>query len=468
MSSGIRRPLISTLRARLTLWYLGILALSLVLFAGLLYGSLTRDLYRHHDDELAQEAARLARALTDTPVAARTMATAVADARPAAQVVIVRGLDGELLTRAVRLSVDSLDMARLEAPPPVDTLPGPRFFTVELERLGGIRFIVVPVGTPVRAFLEVGDPIGDVSATLRSVGIGSVALIPVVLLLTSFGGWIIARRALAPIASIDSTIAAIQATDLSRRIEVHPSDEELARLVTTVNRLLDRLEQAFSSLREFAGDVSHQLQTPLTVMKGTLELGDASTREATSVRAMVDDLLEEVNDMAAIVRDLRSFSLADAELPNATGRLVDLAEICSEAADIIGWLAEAHGIRVETAIQPGVTVPGDAVRLKQVVLNLGDNAVKYTPRGGRVQIELASEGGQARLSVIDTGTGIPEEHLSSIFERFYRLDHSRAGVAGTGLGLAIVKRIVEVHRGTVTVNSRPGEGSTFTVHLPLV
>ena len=459
--------MISTLRARLTLWYLGILALSLVLFAGLLYASLARDLYRHHDDDLTQEAVRLARALRDIPLTARAMATAVADAQPSVPFVIVRGLDGELLARSVRLSVNSLDMARLEAPS-VGTSSGPRFFTVELERLGGIRFIALPVGTPVRVSLEVGEPIGDVSATLRSVGIGSVALIPIVLLLTSFGGWVIARRALAPIASIDSTIAAIQATDLARRVEVEPSDAELARLVTTVNRLLDRLERAFASLREFAGDVSHQLQTPLTVMKGTLELGDASGRETTSERSMVDDLLDEVNDMAAIVRDLRSFSLADAELPNATGRLVDLADLCTEAADIISALAETHGIRVETAIQPGVTVPGDVVRLKQVVLNLGDNAVKYTSRGGRVRIELASEGGQARLSVIDTGTGIPEEHLSKIFGRFYRLDQSRAGVAGTGLGLAIVKRIVEVHRGTVTVTSRPGEGSTFTVHLPLV
>ena len=182
---------------------------------------------------------------------------------------------------------------------------------------------------------------------------------------------------------------------------------------------------------------------------------------------MLTDLVEEMNDVVAVVEGLHALSVADAKLPDADTGSIDLAKSCHEAADIITALGEAQGIRVDTAIASGVHVRGDAVRLKQIVLNLGDNAVKYSSDGGCVRIELTVESGQALLHVTDRGSGIPAEHLSKMFNRFYRLEQSRVGVAGTGLGLAIVKRIAEAHGGTVSATSRLRDGSVFTVRLPL-
>ena len=213
--------------------------------------------------------------------------------------------------------------------------------------------------------------------------------------------------------------------------------------------------------------VSHQLQTPLTVMKGTLDVALSASRDTEEYRRVLTDLVEEVNDVVAVVEGLHALSVADARLPDADRGSVDLADSCHEAADIITALGESQGIRLDTAIQSGVQVRGDVVRLMQILLNLGDNAVKYSAEGGCIRIGLAVDSGQAVLAVSDQGKGIPEEQLGRIFDRFCRLDESRAGVAGTGLGLAIVKRIAEAHGGTVSVDSRVGEGSVFTVRLPL-
>jgi len=458
MSFGIRRPAIKTLRARLTLWYLAILALSVVLFAAFLYLSLNRDLYRLHDGELREEAARLVHALTGVALTDASIRPSVHDSLRSVQFLVIQNVHGEVLFRVPQPQMGESDI--------VNRIPlvrgsagghtGPQFSTVELERFGTVRLVRVPLGVPARAYLHVGNPVGDVPAILHSVAVLSALLVPAVLLLTSFGGWFIAKRALAPIAAIDSTLETIQATDLSRRIEVGRTDEEISRLVEAVNHLLDRLEQGFRTSREFSADVSHQLQTPLTVMKGTLEVALSSARDTEEYRHVLADLVEEVNDLVAIVEGLHALSVADARLPDADTGSIDLAESCHEAADIITALGESQGIRVDTEIQAGVQVRGDVVRLKQILLNLGDNAVKYSAEGGCVRIGLTVDAGQAVLSVSDQGRGIPDEQRGRIFDRFYRLDESRAGVAGTGLGLAIVKRIAEAHGGSAWAENVDG------------
>lgn len=469
MSSASHKTRIRTLRARLTLWYLAILTLTLALFAGLLYLFLAQSLYRHHDEELAEEARGLAELLRGAQPNQPAVVTRLDRQNVTAQFVMVRDLRGEMLYGSPSLEAIEPGIGRHEALVHAAARGdgAPQFFIVQLDRSGPARFICVPLGQPPAAFLQVGSLLGDVAPTLHRVGVVSVVLIPVVLVLTSFGGWFIARRALSPIDAINDTVTAIQATDLARRIDVHPADEELSRLVRTLNQLLDRLERAFATLRSFAADTSHQLQTPLTVVRGTLEVALSQPREADAYRQVLRDVAEEVDDMSAVIADLRALSLADAGLPARAEGPVDLSETCREAADIIHALGEAKHVTVESEIAPGVRVWGDAIRLKQVLLNLGDNAIKYTPAGGRVTIQLVQEAGQGVLRVSDTGAGIAGEHLRRIFDRFYRAHSSRSGVGGTGLGLAIVKAIVDAHGGAVAAKSQPHEGSCFTVRLPL-
>ncbi|PYR31442.1 MAG: sensor histidine kinase, partial [Acidobacteria bacterium] len=236
-------------------------------------------------------------------------------------------------------------------------------------------------------------------------------------------------------------------------------------LATTVNQTLHRLEAAFVAIREFATDASHQLQTPLAVMKSSLEFADR--RIGIPHEELLAQLSAGVTEMSAVLADLQALALADADLAGTRSGLVNFSETCAEALEIVTALAESSEIVVEARIQPAIQVWGDPVRLRQVVLNLGDNAVKYTGEGGRVQLSLTHNHSNAVLQVTDTGKGVDPQHLPHIFERFYRADRRASDAAGTGLGLAIVKRIVEVHRGSIEVSSRPGQGSTFTVTLPL-
>ena len=446
-------------------WHLAILAVSLVLFSVLLHQFLSQSLYRHHDAELAAEADRLARVLRGADFSQGAALSVLDVAQIDEQLVIVRTPQGEMLYRSPLLQVAEPNVGRHEALVHAATAGSTAalFFTVQLKHSGPVRFVCVPIDSPARAFLQIGRPLGDVPDTLRAVVTACTLLVPIILIVMSFSGWIVASRALAPVKAIDETLQSIQATDLSRRIGVSV-DAELEPLVATLNRLLDRLEKAFSSLKQFTADVSHQLQTPLTVMKGTAEVSLASVRSAPEYQRTLAELGEEVDEMARILVDLRALTLADAVVK---GDRVDLSEVAAEATEIIEALAESKGIPIDTSIEPDVVVWGSRIGLKQVLLNLGDNAVKYTAAGGTVSIRVASLEREARITVADTGAGIPTEDLPRVFDRFFRGSGTPQSAPGTGLGLAIVKRIVEAHGGTIEVDSRAGHGSTFRVVLPL-
>lgn len=459
-----RTPLIRTLRLRLTVLHGVTLALTLAVFAALAYGALSRTLYRHHDEELAGQAFDLARRLAGGPLTEDEIEQSIGRSAVGSRFVMVRNHHGELLYRDPVLQSTEPGLGQHAALIHAATAGSqkPEFFTVTLERSGDVRFVCVPV-TDGAAYVQIGDPIGDVRATLDAVAFAALPLVPIVLLLSSWGGWLIARRALAPMRAITATVEAIHATDLSRRIDVASTDEEVAGLAATLNHLLNRLQRAFDALRQFAGDVSHQIQTPLTVIKASIESARQRSDPSTE-HTVFDELAHEVDDISATVADLQTFALADAPL-RATN-LVNLSHVVAEVADIISALGELKGVDVRSDIAPAITVRGDAVRLKQVVLNLGDNAVKYSLEGGQVMLRLRAERLDAILDVTDTGIGIPEEDLDRVFDRLYRAGRGDRSIAGTGLGLAIAKRIVEVHRGSLTVTSRLGQGSTFTVRLP--
>ena len=453
-----------TLRGRLALWNLLIVASALTLFAILLYAWLTSTLYGHHDNELADEANRLAAVLSASSEPVRALGQLDIESR-AEPLLIVRDTNGEMLFRSTRLASSEPNIgahtAFMHAAMQRETM---QFFTVRLEQTGLVRFICLRLAQPAGTYLQLGRPLGDVDLLLRVVVIASLVLIPLVILLTSFGGLVIARRALAPIHDIASTLESIQATDLSRRVEARAPDAEVTRLSSSINRLLDRLQRSFLSLKEFTADVSHQLQTPLTVMKSAIDVAsDDSSRNADHARTL-QDLGNEVDALAATLKDLRDYSLAEADSSLSGSEPVDVSGVFEEAAEVVRALAEAHDITCETSIMPGLIVWGNAVRLRQVVLNLGENAVQFTPARGRMDIRAISADHNVVLRVEDTGTGIAAEALPHVFERRYKVPVSGLR-SGSGLGLAIVKRIVDAHGGSMRIESKVGEGTRATVTL---
>ena len=456
-----------TLRARLTLWYVAALALALTAFALLLYVWLGTTLYQHHDGELRTNSERIARLLADVPLNESAIASVLKRIDAPPRLLMIRDMQGELVYRSPVLQVAEPTIGHHEALVHAATHAprDPEFFTVTLERMGPVRFICTPIDRTPPTYVQVGNALGDVPSTMHAIAIASATLIPVVIVLTSFGGWIIARRALAPIDEIDSTLRSIEATDLSRRVDLRPADRELSGLVRTLNGLLARLEHAFKDLRQFTADASHQLQTPLTVMKSTIEM--ARRADARPTEAILDDLDEEVTDMSTVVSELQALSLADADTQGAMAVDVDLSAVCGDAAEILEALGEAKGIAVEKRISPDIHVAGDSQKLKQVILNVGDNAIKYTPAGGRVTVTLAPVRAAAVIEVSDTGIGIPAAELPHVFDRFYRVSSAGVTPTGSGLGLAIAKRVVEVHGGTIAAESTLGQGTRFRVTLPM-
>ena len=463
MSFATRRPLIRTLRARLTILHLTTLAVTLAVFSVLAYVVLSRTLSRHHDEELEHEAEELVRGLSGTALTDAGIQRAILESRVGSRLVMVRDARGGLIYRDRILEATEPNLGEHQAlvHAAAKGSQQPEFFTTNLERAGEVRFICAPLkGQP--GYVQIGDPVGDVRTTRYTIARACLPLIPLVLLLSSYGGWLMANRALSPMRSVTATLREIQATDLARRVEVRAADQEIDDLVATLNHLLSRLQRAFDSLRQFAGDVSHQLQTPLTVLRANVE-GAVRRDDPNSGEQRLVDLIAEIDDMSATVSNLRAFALADA--PVTTAEPVDLSHVVEETAEILAALGELSGVDVTTTVRQGLKVGGDTTRLKQVVLNLGDNAIKFTSAGGQVALRLSASSSEAILEVFDTGVGISPDELPHLFDRLFR---GTSRTMGSGLGLAIVKRIVDAHRGTISVESEPTRGSKFTVRLPLV
>ena len=334
---------------------------------------------------------------------------------------------------------------------------------------GGLLIAAVPAtgsdGTLYR--VEVGTSAAPAENTLAQVLVMLAVGLPVAVAVAVAGGFILVRRSLEPVERMAAKAEEITQHSLSERLPVVESGDELERLSISLNHMISRLEDALRGSKQFVADASHELRTPLTVMRGELESLAQDGRLARETREALGSVLEEVERLAEIVESLFALSRFDAGEAGAWQRF-DLAELAATTAEQMSLLATDKQIRVECESTPGVTVRGDRARLKQVIVNLLDNAIKYTPDGGRVTLRVRREGAQAVLEVTDTGIGIPPEALPHVFKRFFRVDGSRSREqGGAGLGLSIVKSICAAHGAEVEVLSTPGEGSTFRVRQPL-
>lgn len=316
----------------------------------------------------------------------------------------------------------------------------------------------------------VAYPLEPIYEVTDSVFYNFLFITPLALLISVIGGWFLAHKSLKPVDELTKTAKEITAQNLSRRLPTHRVNDELGRLTEQFNDMISRLQASFTQIQQFSADASHELRTPLTIMRGEIEVALRNQRLSKDSRELLNSINDELIRLSSIVESLMILVKSD------TGRLVfnmqpiDLDEFIAQLYEETKVLAESKKIKVKLERSQPIRIDGDVVRLKQLFLNLIDNALKYTPPRGQVTLILSKKEDCAVLEVKDNGIGIPRKDQTKIFERFYRVDRTEDNVedaGGSGLGLSIAKWITEAHNGSIEVKSREGKGSTFIVRLPI-
>jgi heavy metal sensor kinase len=316
--------------------------------------------------------------------------------------------------------------------------------------------------------VEFGAPLDPIQTMLNRLFLLLALGLPVAIIIITAGGYWLIRRALAPVEQITRAAERITQHNLDERLPVSNTGDELERLSVSLNRMIARLNDAFQNSKRFVADASHELRTPLTILRGELETMREDPRLGLEWRERAASLLEETERLSRIVEQLFTLSRLDAGEAQTEWSRFDLVELARSTAEQMNLLAEDKGISIACDAGQRVSVEGDRARLKQVVVNLLDNAIKYTPKNGAIQMRIHAMNGHAVLEVQDNGIGIAPDALTHVFERFYRVDQSRSNDSeGAGLGLSIVKSICTAHGAEVGVVSTPKVGTTFSVKLPL-
>ncbi|MGH7592745.1 MAG: sensor histidine kinase [Gemmatimonadales bacterium] len=318
--------------------------------------------------------------------------------------------------------------------------------------------------------LVIGRLAIDTSA-LQRILLSMLMMAPVILVASASLGYWLAGRSLRPVEVMITELGAIQdGTSLNRRLAVPPGDDELSRLGQKLNDMLGRVERSFVALRRFTADASHELKTPLMVLRAGVERSLTHPQTPSEIVPALDETLRQINQMSELVNNLLTLARADEGRASLALTDTDLCTVVAEAGETAEILGEERQIAVTVELPAGpVALPVDAGRIRQLLMNLVTNAVKYTLPGGSVTIRLVERPDSVTIAVQDTGIGVAPGDLPNVFERFWRADIARSRTGehpGTGLGLAISQWIAAAHGGAITAQSRPGRGSTFTVVLP--
>ncbi len=459
------------LRLRLTLWYGSALALVLIIFSTVLYLVTARNLRDSVDQSLEETAVAAVRSLEE-----RGFLPLINEEELMSQFPELARIDkffqifspsGTITIRSPNVKQHELPLSRqaLEVAFSGRTI----FESAKYPKEPPLRLISVPIiyRGNLLYIVQVGTSMESVEQTLNRLLLVLLVTTPVALTVSLAGGWFLAGRALRPVDAITLAAQRIAGGDLTQRLNVPASADEIGRLAATFNNMIARLETSFRQIRQFSSDASHELRTPLTVMKGETELALRRPREAADYTVVLESNLEEIDRMTRIVDELLFLSRADmgeVKMEYLPVNLEILLEDISRQASLLG---QERDVQVVLGSVTPIVVRGDELRLRELFLNLVDNAVKYSRRGGTVEVTMTAVPGFAKIAVTDHGIGIAPGDLNRIFDRFYRTDDARAHTKkGTGLGLSICAWIAESHHGRIEVQSEFGKGSTFTVLLP--
>ena len=458
---------------RLVGWYAGLLAVIFLLLCALLY----LDLRHFLENDLRQSQFRRTRQIANTLLAhvKQTGETYVVNQtkdwfEPEINDRFIRitRADGTLVYVSDAPKDGSFDPAEIPNFPPPPEAESSR----KLKLSGGNTLLIAALnfkssGNP-GYLVEFGSLLDPVETMLNHLFLQLALGLPLAVIIITAGGYLLVRRALTPVEQITRAAERITQHNLSERLPVSSTGDELERLSIALNRMITRLDDAFQNSKRFVADASHDLRTPLTILQGELESFAENSRLDSELRDRVGSMLEEVVHLGKIVEQLFTLSRLDAGEARTEWTRFDLADLAKTTAEQMSLLAEDKGITISCDASQRLTVTGNQVRLKQVVVNLLDNAIKYTPAKGAIHLRVLAVNGHAVLEVQDNGPGIPPDALPHVFERFYRVDKSRsADSESAGLGLSIVKSICTAHGAEVEAQSAVGSGSCFRVRLPL-
>jgi heavy metal sensor kinase len=450
--------ILKSIKIRLTVWYLVGIMLLLVVFGTVAYFMLKKTLYRNLDEALRARVAELETSITveDNKISFEQKFN---------DLILIYDADSALSQRLgpnVRFSKIE-EMVQ-------QALFGQSGYSTDTTTEGQeVRLYAAPfnLDSRTRIAIVVGRPTREIRNMLSIFRVVIIYSALGVLLLAGFGGMFLANRTLRPVDHITDIAREIGEGDLSRRIDIQ-SEDEMGRLASTLNWMIARLEEAFQKQRQFAADASHELRTPLAIIQAESSLALDKRRTQAEYRRSLELVSQEVSYMSEIIAKLLLLARQDAASEPAEFQDVNVKDLMSEISSDLEALAQEKGVTFSLGSMDDLTVKGDKFKLKQLFLNILDNAIRYTPSGGSVSSSLARKNGSALVSISDTGIGIPAEDLPFIFDRFYRVDKARSRAnGGLGLGLAIASSIARLHGGAIEVESQVGKGSIFRVTLPL-
>ena len=466
-----------SVRTRLTLWYTGVLALVLILFSAGIYYLLAGKLNRRLDAEVQTTnegiARLLAYELAEGETEAQSVQSALTEHYFPNQAAAIFDAQSRLLAEK---PLPNNHRAELPASfsPSTATI---QLLTIQQDANGeddGVRLGIQRLTIPQESksyVIVVSQPLDLLSEELEILGNILLAAIPIALALASLGGWFLAKKSLAPVVIMSESARRIGAENLDLRLPIANPRDELGRLAATFNELLERLQSSFTQQRQFMADASHELRTPLSVMRTAAEVTlEQPQRDESEYREALTMIDRQTDRLTRIVEDMFTLARADAGKRELSKHDFYLDELLAETASAAAVLAKRKGVIVECTSGKETPYRGDEDLLRQMILNLLDNAIKFTSAGGKVHLQLSQNNSKHLITISDTGPGIPAEAQPYIFERFYRADHARSrsdqvNGSGAGLGLSIARWIAEAHDGSLTLQQSDHTGSVFVASL---
>ena len=461
----------SSLRVRLTLWYVLVLAVILVIFSVVFYNVVRLNQYHIIETGLLASAEIIASKVEISVGILRIQPIQPSELPLQDEVFFqIINVQGLIQVRSENLSEFTL---------PISTAALQAAFReqiymeyIELPNGAHVRLLTqssrLLLGSSINSIIQVAVSLEGVERNLGMLRFWLWMIVPAALIVTSVGGIFLADRLLQPLGQMNKSAREIGSLNLNRRLPVHTPHDELGRLATTLNELFDRLEKSFKNQQRFIADASHELRTPLAALRAETEVALRRARAPEEYVALLCSNLDEVQRLSRMAERLLFLTQSDAGQLPLHPEKVQLDELCRRVVDKLGSLARERGIQLNASCAAPVAVSGDEELLEQLLVVLVENALKYTPPGGQVELSCGQEQRQAWLRVQDTGPGIAQEHLPHLFERFYRVDKARSRqLGGTGLGLSIAQSIVHAHRGQITAESQVGQGTAFHVRLSL-
>jgi heavy metal sensor kinase len=448
-----------SVRVQLTLWYVAAMTLVLAVYAGAILAYVSRSASQLLDQQLRSDFQWATVMVEQTPEGGVTWNGEEAiEEHPWLQ---VWGADGQLLFRnGVALGQPDVGLDLLNLPDDViiSVPTGDGVPLRVLSRRGELS------GSPV--VIQVGRSEQTMREQIQTVALILLLGLPVAVATAGLGGYILARRALAPIERMTERAETITAERLGDRLPVSNPDNEMGRLATVFNATLARLEESFEQMRRFTADVSHELRTPLTAIRSVGEVGLRNRRDEAGYRTIIGSMLEEVDRLAGLVDRLLTLSRAETGVAARSIEPIAFKDLAESVVADLAVLAEEKSQQVVIEAHGSPRGLGDRLMVRQALINLVDNAIKFAPASTVVVIRVADSAADATIDVIDRGPGIAAAEREHIFDRFFRASSARGEVAGTGLGLSIAKSAVETSGGTLTLEQTDEHGSTFRIRLP--